>query len=102
LVIAPTLATMRPSEAAVTSKTQTVELSVVSTDTAHKMLGGNDTATTVTFSANTKTLVQALQEEGIAPTDNVKIMIKDGKITVNGKALTPEQNAKFASYIKKQ
>jgi hypothetical protein len=29
-------------------------------------------------------------------------MIKDGKITVNGKALTPEQNAKFASYIKKQ
>jgi K(+)-stimulated pyrophosphate-energized sodium pump len=101
LVIAPTLATMRPSEAsAITSKTQTVELSVVSTDTAHKMIGGNDTATSVTISANTKTLVQALQEEGIAPTDNVKIMIKDGKITVNGKALTPEQNAKFASYLK--
>jgi K(+)-stimulated pyrophosphate-energized sodium pump len=100
LVIAPTLATMRPSEAAVTSKTQTVELSVVSTDTTHKMMGGNDTATTVTLTANTKTLVQALQEEGIAPTDNVKIMIKDGKITVNGKALTPEQNAKFASYLK--
>jgi K(+)-stimulated pyrophosphate-energized sodium pump len=100
LVIAPTLATMRPSEAAVTTKTQTVELSVVSTDTAHKMLGGNDTATTVTLTANTKTLLQALQEEGIAPTDNVRIMIKDGKITVNGKALTPEQNAKFASYLK--
>ena len=100
LVIAPTLATMRPSEAVVTTKTQTVELSVVSTDTAHKMLGGNDTATTVTLSANTKTLLQALQEEGIAPTDNVRIMIKDGKITVNGKALTPEQNAKFASYLK--
>jgi ribosome-associated protein YbcJ (S4-like RNA binding protein) len=63
-------------------------------------MAGNDTATTVTITANTKTLVQALQEEGIAPTDHVKIMVKDGKITVNGKALTPEQNAKFASYLK--
>jgi hypothetical protein len=100
LVIAPTLATMRPSQVAVTSKTQTVELSVVNTDSTNKIMAGNDTATTVTITANTKTLVQALQEEGIAPTDHVKIMVKDGKITVNGKALTPEQNAKFASYLK--
>ena len=32
---------------------------------------------------------------------NVKLEIKDGKITVNGKALTDEQNAKFSSYLKK-
>ena len=60
-----------------------------------------DTAHTVTITANSKTLVQALQEEGIAPVDNVKLEIKDGKITVNGKALTDEQNAKFSSYLKK-
>ena len=59
------------------------------------------TAHTVTITANSKTLVQALQEEGIAPIDNVKLEIKDGKITVNGKALTDEQNAKFSSYLKK-
>jgi hypothetical protein len=45
--------------------------------------------------------LQALQEEGIAPIDNVKIQIKDGKITVNGKALTDEQNAKFSTFLKK-
>jgi hypothetical protein len=45
--------------------------------------------------------VQALQEEGIAPIDNVNIQIKDGKITVNGKALTEQQNAKFSTYLKK-
>jgi len=61
----------------------------------------NDTAKTVTITANTKTLLQALQEEGIAPIDNVKIQINNGKITVNGKALTEEQNAKFSSYLKK-
>ncbi len=101
LVIAPTLASMHKSDAAVTTKTQTVEISVINTDTAMGAKVINDTAHTVTITANTKTLIQALQEEGIAPIDNVKIQINDGKITVNGKALTPEQNAKFSSYLKK-
>jgi len=100
LVIAPTLASMHKSDAAVTTKTQTVEISVINTDTAMGAKIVNDTAKTVTISANTKTLIQALQEEGIAPIDNVKIQINDGKITVNGKALTAEQNAKFSTYIK--
>jgi K(+)-stimulated pyrophosphate-energized sodium pump len=100
LVIAPTLASMHKTEAAVTNKTQTVEISVINTDTAAGAKIVNDTAKAVTITANTKTLIQALQEEGIAPIDNVKIQINDGKITVNGKALTAEQNAKFSTYIK--
>jgi K(+)-stimulated pyrophosphate-energized sodium pump len=100
LVIAPTLAQLHPTKAMET-KSQTVEISVINTDTAMGAKIVNDTAKTITITANTKTLVQALQEEGIAPIDNVKIQIKDGKITVNGKALTEEQNAKFSSYLKK-
>jgi K(+)-stimulated pyrophosphate-energized sodium pump len=100
LVIAPTLAQLHPTKA-MEVKSQTVEISVINSDTAADAKIMNDTATTVTISANTKTLLQALQEEGIAPIDNVKIQIIDGKITVNGKALTAEQNAKFSSYLKK-
>ena len=101
LVIAPTLASMHKTDAAITTKSQTVEISVINTDTAAGYKVINDEAHTVTITANTKTLIQALQEEGIAPIDNVNIQIKDGKITVNGKALTEEQNAKFSSYLKK-
>jgi K(+)-stimulated pyrophosphate-energized sodium pump len=99
LVIAPSLAQLHPTKA-IEVKSQTVEISVINSDTAADAKIINDTATTVTISANTKTLLQALQEEGIAPIDNVKIQIIDGKITVNGKALTEEQNAKFSSYLK--
>ena len=98
LVIAPSLAQLHPTKA-MEVKSQTVEVSVINTDSLDAKIM-NDTATTVTISANTKTLLQALQEEGIAPIDNVKIQIIDGKITVNGKALTAEQNAKFSSYLK--
>ncbi|TRZ83129.1 MAG: sodium-translocating pyrophosphatase [Sediminibacterium sp.] len=100
LVIAPSLAQLHPTKAMET-KSQTVEISVINTDTAAGAKVINDTTHTVTITANTKTLIQALQEEGIAPVDNVKIQINDGKITVNGKALTAEQNAKFSSYLKK-
>jgi hypothetical protein len=51
------------------------------------------------MSADSKALIQALQEDGLAPNDNVKIEEKDGKISVNGKALTPEQNEKYKSYL---
>ncbi len=99
LVIAPSLAQLHPTKAMET-KTQTVEISVINSDTAADAKIINDTATTVTISANTKTLLQALQEEGIAPIGDVKIQILDGKITVNGKTLTEEQNTKFSSYLK--
>ena len=99
LVIAPSLAQLHPTKA-MEVKSQTVEISVINTDTAADAKIINDSKT-VTISANTKTLLQALQEEGIAPIDNVKIQITDGKITVNGKALSAEQNAKFSSYLKK-
>jgi hypothetical protein len=89
---------MHPSKAAET-KTQTIELSVISTDST-KMVG--DSAHTVTISADSKTLVQALIEDNLAPKDNVNIQIKDGKITVNGKALTDEQNAKYSSFLQKK
>jgi K(+)-stimulated pyrophosphate-energized sodium pump len=100
LVIAPSLAQLHPTKAMET-KSQTVEISVINSDTTIGAKVINDTEPTMTLSANTKTLLQALQEEGIAPIDNVKIQINNGKITVNGKALTEDQNAKFSSYLKK-
>jgi len=95
LVIAPTLAKMHPTSSA-TVKSQTIEMSIISTDTSANAI---DTANTVTMSTDSKTLVQALQEDGLAPKDNVKIEVKDGNISVNGKALTPEQNEKYKSYL---
>ena len=96
LVIAPTLAKMHPTSSATVTKSQTVEMSIISTDTSANAI---DTANTVTMSADSKTLVQALQEDGLAPKDNVKIEVKDGNISVNGKALTPEQNEKYKTYL---
>jgi K(+)-stimulated pyrophosphate-energized sodium pump len=98
LVIAPSLAQLHPTKAMET-KSQTMEISVINTDSTANM---TDAATTVTISADTKTLVQALQEDGLAPTDNVKIEVKNGKISVNGTALTDAQNEKYAAYLKKK
>jgi K(+)-stimulated pyrophosphate-energized sodium pump len=98
LVIAPTLAQLHPTKT-IETKSQTMEISVINTDSSMNV---TDSATTVTISADTKTLVQVLQEDGLAPTDNVKIEIKDGKISVNGVALTDAQNEKYAAYLKKK
>jgi K(+)-stimulated pyrophosphate-energized sodium pump len=98
LVIAPSLAQLHPTKA-MEVKSQTMEISVINTDSSANVSG---TATTVTISADTKTLVQALQEDGLAPKDNVNIQIKDGKITVNGTALTDAQNEKYATYLQKK
>ena len=97
LVLAPTLAKMHPTGATETIS-KTVEISVINTDSTKAIA---DSSVTVTISADAKTLVQALQEDGLAPKDNVNIQVKDGKISVNGIALTEEQNAKYASYLKK-
>ncbi len=96
LVLAPTLAKMHPTGAA-TVKQQTVEISVIKTDSSNAV---TDSSKTVTVSADAKTLLQALQADGLAPKDNVNINVNNGKISVNGKALTDEQNAKYASYLK--
>ena len=96
LVIAPTLAQLHPTKS-IEVKSQTMEISVINTDSTM-----TDSATTVTISADTKTLVQALQEDGLAPTDNVNIQVKNGKISVNGTALTDAQNEKYATYLQKK
>ena len=96
LVIAPTLAQLHPTKS-IEVKSQTMEISVINTDSSM-----TDSATTVTISADTKTLVQALQEDGLAPTDNVNIQVKNGKISVNGTALTDAQNEKYATYLQKK
>jgi K(+)-stimulated pyrophosphate-energized sodium pump len=96
LVIAPTLAKIHPTSSNTVTKSQTIEMSIITTDTSKALV---DSANTVTMSADSKTLVQALQEDGLAPKDNVNIQIKDGNISVNGKALTPEQNEKYKSYL---
>jgi K(+)-stimulated pyrophosphate-energized sodium pump len=98
LVIAPSLAQLHPTKAMET-KSQTMEISVINTDSTVNM---SDAASTVKITADTKTLVQALQEDGLAPTDNVKIEVKNGKISVNGTALTDVQNEKYAAYLKKK
>ncbi len=98
LVIAPSLAQLHPT-GATEAKSQTVEISMISHDSSAVMA---DSSQTVTITADTKTLVQALQEDGLAAKDNVKIQIKDGKITVNGVALTEAQNTKYAAYLNKK
>jgi K(+)-stimulated pyrophosphate-energized sodium pump len=98
LVLAPTLAHMHPTSSSATTISKTVEISVINTDSTKAIA---DSAMTMTITADSKTLVQALQEDGLAPKDNVSIQIKNGQISVNGKALTEEQNAKYASYLKK-
>jgi K(+)-stimulated pyrophosphate-energized sodium pump len=99
LVIAPSLAQIYDSKATTEVKSQTVEISVINTDTALSAKITADTANTVTITADTKTLVQALQEDGLAPKDKVNIQIKNGQITVNGQALTEAQNAKYSQYL---
>ena len=98
LVIAPTLAQLHPTKT-IETKSQTVEISVFSSDSTAKLA---DSSTTVTFYADSKTLIQALQEDGLASKENVNIQVLDGKITVNGVALTDAQNEKYATYLKKK
>ena len=98
LVLAPTLAKMHPTGATETIS-KTVEISVINTDSTKAIA---DSSMTVTISADAKTLVQALQEDGLAPKDNVNIQVKNGQISVNGTALTEEQNAKYATYLNKK
>jgi len=98
LVLAPTLAKMHPTGATETIS-KTVEISVINTDSSKAIA---DSSMTVTITSDTKTLVQALQEDGLAPKDNVNIQVKNGQISVNGTALTAEQNAKYAIYLQKK
>ncbi len=100
LVIAPSLAQIYDSKGTTEVKSQTVEISVINTDTASSAKLTADTTNTVTITADTKTLVQALQEDGLAPKDKVSIQIKNGQITINGQALTEAQNAKYSQYLK--
>jgi len=109
LVLAPTLAKMHPTNGA-SSKQQTVEISIIKTDSSCAKM---DSATcakmgdsccaknkTTTVSSDPKSLLKALQADGLAPNDNVNINVNNGKISVNGKALTDAQNAKYAAFIK--
>ena len=99
LVIAPSLAQIYDSKGTTEVKSQTVEISVINTDTALSAKIVADTTNTVTITADTKTLVQALIEDNLAPKDNISIQIKNGQISVNGKALTEAQNAKYSQYL---
>jgi K(+)-stimulated pyrophosphate-energized sodium pump len=99
LVIAPSLAQIHASKAPIEVKSQNVNISVINTDTALSAKITADTANTVTITADTKTLVQALIEDNLAPKDNISIQIKNGQISVNGKALTEAQNAKYSQYL---
>lgn len=96
LVIAPSLAQIYATKGTEV-KSQTIEISVINSDSTAAMA---DSATTVTISADTKTLAQALQDDGLAPKDHINIQIRNGQITVNGQALTEAQNAKYAGYLK--
>ena len=96
LVLAPTLAKMHPTNAVVTTNQQTVEISVIETDSSNSVA---DSSKTVTVSADAKTLLQALQADGLAPKGDVNIQVNNGKISVNGVALSNAQNAKYASYL---
>ena len=101
LVLAPTLAKMdiNKNSGKKNISSQTVEISMISTDSSAKII---DSAKTITISTSSKTLLQALQEDGLAPKDSVNIQVVNDKITVNGKPLTDAQNAKYAIYLVKK
>jgi K(+)-stimulated pyrophosphate-energized sodium pump len=101
LVLAPTLAKMHPSEAKVETKSQTVEMKVVETSSSTST--SSATANTVTISADPKVLIEALKKDGILKsTDKVNLEVNNGKIIVNGQALTDEQNAKYSNLLQKK
>ena len=100
LVLAPTLAKMHPTEAKVQTKSQVVEMKVVETSAS---TSATATANTVTISADPKVLIEALTKDGILKsTDKVNVEVNNGKIIVNGQALTDEQNAKYSSLLQKK
>ena len=61
------------------------------------------TANTLTISADPKVLIEALTKDGVLKsTDKVSIEVNNGKIIINGQALTDEQNAKYSGLIQKK
>ncbi len=94
LVIAPTLATMHPIKAAITQEKK-VEVSI-------KQTTNDSTASTVTLTTNgdkLQDLVKELKAAGLASGDNVDVVVKDGKIIVNGIELPADVSSKYKAYI---
>jgi K(+)-stimulated pyrophosphate-energized sodium pump len=100
LVLAPTLAKMHPTKAAVETKSQTVEMKVIQSNNT-----ATTTANTVTVSADPKMMIEALTKDGILKaTDKLNIEVNNDKVViiVNGKPLTDDQIAKYSSLLQKK
>ena len=100
LVLAPTLAKMHPTKAAVETKSQTVEMKVIQSNNT-----ATATANTVTVSADPKMMIEALTKDGILKaTDKLNIEVNNDKVViiVNGKPLTDDQIAKYSSLLQKK
>lgn len=99
LVLAPTLAKMDINKNSGAKKqiiSKSIEMKVVETN-------NNATANTLTISADPKVLIEALTKDGVLKsTDKVSIEVNNGKIIINGQALTDEQNAKYSGLIQKK
>ena len=101
LVLAPTLAKMDINKNSGAKKqiiSKSIEMKVVETNN-----NATATANTLTISADPKVLIEALTKDGVLKsTDKVSIEVNNGKIIINGQALTDEQNAKYSGLIQKK
>jgi K(+)-stimulated pyrophosphate-energized sodium pump len=101
LVLAPTLAKMDINKNSGAKKqiiSKSIEMKVVETNN-----NATATANTLTISADPKVLIETLTKDGVLKsTDKVSIEVNNGKIIINGQALTDEQNAKYSGLIQKK
>lgn len=92
LVIAPTLAQLHGKDA--DRKTVEKKIEIRATD------GNNSASMTVNEEdINVDELVNELKKAGLTPGNNVSVEIRDGKIIINGQALSEELAQQFSMYL---
>jgi K(+)-stimulated pyrophosphate-energized sodium pump len=100
LVLAPTLAKMPIN---LNSGKNEVKEQKVVFNIKKSMTAGTTSTTTVEYTTDPKLLIEALTKDSILKDkEDVNLDVNNDKITVNGIALTDEQNAKYNTYLIKK
>ena len=101
LVIAPTLAQMHKTTADIKpthGAIKTIEVKVLDNDS----LESSTTSVSLKSSATqTDALLDALKKDGLIDGSNVKVEVVNGKIIINGKALSADVMKKYAKFFEK-
>ncbi|MEN9684797.1 MAG: hypothetical protein RLZZ28_583, partial [Bacteroidota bacterium] len=99
LVIAPTLAHMHKTSGQQKKFIeQKVEVKLISNDSAT----GSNTVTLNTSDEGFKSLIEAVKKDGLAADGTIAIELKEGKLTINGKAQSAETIARYEPLFKGQ